>query len=415
VSQTNRLDPTSLRVAIAVFVAFVVDGLDLQMLALALPSITADLHLTSVQAGALGTFTFIGMGLGGILAGWLSDRIGRVRVTWWAALTFTLCTGCIALSRTYWEVAALRFLSGFGIAAVYTIGSLLAAEFVPTNIRNTVLGILQAGWSVGYVIAALASAYILPTLGWRPLFYCAIVPGILALILLWSLPDPPSWSDTRSRQATIANQSWLRTQPRTRRTFLLWSLTSVALQFGYYGANSWLPSYLVKDLGINLQSMGWFIAGTYVMGIFSKVVAGYLADRIGRRAVWVTLCLITAAYLPFVVYAATPSNAALLLLLFGLFYGSPYAVNATYLSESFPSSVRGSAVGLAYNLGRLGSMASPIFIGMLATNYSIGLGIACLGAAYALCGLIPGLFIPEKMYDPRAVETPAVSASESRA
>jgi AAHS family cis,cis-muconate transporter-like MFS transporter len=100
--------------------------------------------------------------------------------------------------------------------------------------------------------------------------------------------------------------------PSVRRTFLLWTATSIALQFGYYGANTWLPSYLVKDLGVNVQSMGWYVAGTYTMMVVGKVVTGYLADRAGRRAMWIVSGAVTAAYLPVLVYTATPGRRCLL-------------------------------------------------------------------------------------------------------
>src|SRR5580765_1666895 len=178
--------------------------MDLQLLALALPSISKVLHVSSVMAGALSTYTLLGMGIGGIVAGWLSDRLGRARIVWWAVLIFTGCTGVIALSRAYWQLAVLRFISGFGIAALYSVGTLLAAEYVPTRIRTSVLGALQAGWSVGYVIAALLSAYLLPRFGWRPLFFCAVLPGLAALLLLRGLPDPPSWTAARRDPARRA-------------------------------------------------------------------------------------------------------------------------------------------------------------------------------------------------------------------
>jgi AAHS family cis,cis-muconate transporter-like MFS transporter len=411
------MDRTGKIVALGVFIALVVDGMDLQMLSVALPSLSKDLQISTVSAGALSTYTLLGMGIGGIIAGWLSDRVGRIRVTWWAVLTFTLCTGVIAVCRDYWQIAVMRFISGFGIAAVYSIGTLLAAEYVPTRIRTTVLGALQAGWSVGYVIAALMSGYIIPRWGWRPLFLCAIVPGIFALIMLHGIPDPPSWFAARRRATSLTGGAAgaapggefakLWNNPVLRRTFILWSLTSIALQFGYYGATTWLPSYLVKDLGVNLQNMGWYVAATYAMGVLGKVITGYLADIVGRRVMWITAGLLTAVYLPLLIYAATPTTVPYLLLLFGFLYGAPYAVNSTYLSESFPAGVRGTAVATSYNLGRIGSTLSPLLIGLAATRYSIGLGIALLGISYAVCALIPGVFIREKMFDPTAVEAPA--------
>jgi AAHS family cis,cis-muconate transporter-like MFS transporter len=401
-------------VAIAMFVALVVDGMDLQMLALALPSISNELGLSSVRAGALSTYTLLGMGIGGVLAGWLADRIGRVRVVWWAVVIFTTFTGVIAVCDTYWQIAVMRFISGFGIGALYSIGTLLVAEYVPTRVRTTVLGTLNAGWSVGYVIAALLAAHLLPRFGWRPLFACAIVPGIVTLALLWKTPDPPSWTAAHHRAGREEFRpspfAALWRDPPLRRTFLLWTAAAVALQFGYYGANSWLPSYLVKDLGVNVQSMGWYVAGTYTMMVVGKVITGYLADIVGRRAMWIVSGVLTAAYLPVLVYAATPGNVAYLLLVFGLLYGAPYAVHATYLSESFPAGVRGTAVATSYNLGRVGSTLSPLLIGIAASSYSIGLGIGLLGIAYAVCALVPGLFIRQKMFDPEASGLPAAAA-----
>ena len=419
VTAPDSLGRTETLVVVGVFVALVVDGMDLQMLALALPGISAELHLSPVSAGALSTYTLIGMGIGGVLAGWLADRIGRVRVVWWSVLVFSTLTGLIALCHTYWQIAAMRFASGFGIGALYSIGTLLAAEYVPTKVRTTVLGTLQAGWSVGYVVAALLSAYILPRVGWRPLFACAIVPGLASLALLWTAPDPPSWAATRRGaepdSAVAGPFRTLWADPPVLRTFLLWTVAAIALQFGYYGANSWLPSYLVQDLGVNVQSMGWYAAGTYTMMIAGKIITGYLADIVGRRVMWIASGVLTAVYLPVLVYAATPDNVAYLLLLFGFLYGAPYAINSTYLSESFPAGVRATAVATSYNLGRIGSTLSPLLIGMAATRYSIGLGIGLLGISYAICALVPGRFIREKMFDPQAVASgPASRGSDVR-
>src|SRR5580765_2362732 len=141
-SSNESLDRTGKIVALGVFVALMVDGMDLQMLSLALPTLSKDLQLTTIAAGALGTYTLLGMGVGGAAAGWLSDRIGRAAVVRWAVFIFTICTGIIGFCDTYTQIAAMRFVSGFGLGAVYSIGTLLAAEYTPTRIRTTVLGIL---------------------------------------------------------------------------------------------------------------------------------------------------------------------------------------------------------------------------------------------------------------------------------
>jgi AAHS family cis,cis-muconate transporter-like MFS transporter len=399
-------DRIAVLVSAAVFVALLIDGMDLQMLALSLSSISKELHLSTVVAGALSSYTLLGMGLGGVFAGWLADRIGRVRVVQYSVLTFSAFTGIVALCDSYWQIAATRFVSGIGLGSLYCVGTLLAAEFVPMRVRCTVLGFLQAGWSVGYVIAALLSSYLLPKFGWRMLFCCAVPPGVVALALLWKVPDPPSWIASRRELRRDVNSFAAIWADRTlRRTVLLWSVTAIALQFGYYGATSWLPSYLAKDLGVNLQNTGWYIAATYTMTFVGKVAAGCLADVAGRRATWIAAGVLTAVYLPVLIYAANGSNIAWLLLIFGFLYGAPYAINSTYMSESFPAKIRATAMAASYNVGRVGSALSPLLIGFAASRYSIGFGIALLGIAYAVCALVPGLFIREKMFDPSAIET----------
>ena len=400
----ETLTPAGRWVATAVFIAMVVDGMDLQMLSLALSSISKELQLSTVSAGALGTYTLAGMGVGGVLAGRLADRIGRMRVIQLAVIAFTICTGIIGFVTEYWQIATMRFVSGFGIAALYSLGSVVVAEYVPTSIRTTVLGTVQAGWSAGYVAAALLASYVLPTYGWRPLFWCAILPGLISLLMLRGIPDPPSWTSSRaSAGGAEGGFAALWNDPVGRRNTILWTMTSIALQFGYYGANTWLPSYLVKDLGVNLQSMGWYVAATYTMMCLGKIITGYAADRFGRKTLWVAAGLATAVYLPLFVFYGTPATIAYLLLIFGFLYGAPYAVNGTYMSESFPASVRGTAVGTAYNLGRIGATLSPLLIGYAATQYSIGLGLGLLGVSYLICAIIPGLFIAERQFDPSAM------------
>lgn len=407
----EKMDKKAVIITVAIVLAMIVDGLDLQVLALAFPSIMKEMNISPLMLGALGTYTLIGMGIGGISAGWASDRVGRVRVTWWSILMFTICTGVIGFSTEYWHIAVMRFLSGMGLGAVYMTGNLLVSEYVPTRIRNTVLSIVMAGWSFGYVVAALMAGQVMPVYGWRSMFLLAVIPGIICLILLYSLSDPPSWFAARAaaREAALKGVKkenefvaiWQ--DKKIRITFILWAIASFGLQYGYYGANTWLPSYLAKDLGVSLKNMGWFLAATYAMGIISKPIVGWLGDKIGRRKMWVIVGLIVAIYIPFVMTFATKDNIPYLLLVFGGMYGALYAIFATYLSESFPTSVRGTAMATSYNIGRIGSMISPLLIGWAATQYSIGIGIATCGIAYLMCALLPGIFIKEKMYDPKAI------------
>jgi AAHS family cis,cis-muconate transporter-like MFS transporter len=392
---------------IAVFIALVVDGMDMQILSLCLTVLKDDFAISQLEAGALSSYTMVGMGIGALFAGVLSDRIGRVKVTIISLVTFSLFTALLGFTQEYWQFATIRFLSGFGIAALYSIGTLLVAEYVPTAKRGVVLGTLQAGWSIGYICAALLSAAILPDYGWRPLFIISVLPALVSFFILRVTKEPASFKASQQNLQKAKRQNefakiWQNSTIRS--VFIIWAIANTALQFGYYGANTWLPSYLATDLGMNLKDMSLYAAGTYTAMVAGKILAGYLADKLGRRCIWLIGGLATAIGIPLIISFANTGNVIYLLTLFGFLYAVPYAVLATYMSESFPVEVRGTSVASMSSTGKIGSVSAPLFVGYMATQYSIGLGIAALGVAYAICALLPGLIIREKAYDPSKVE-----------
>ena len=413
----EKMDWATKRIIVAMFMAMIVDGIDLQMLALALPSIMKELHLSNLSGGSIGTWTLAGMGCGGIFGGWLADRAGRVRVCFVNIIMFAAATACIAFCNTYWQIVLFRFISGCGIGAVYGICMTLVSEYVPTKWRATALGTMQGGWSLGYCIAGIMSSYILPAYGWRALFLASIVPGTISVALMLGTKDAPSY--LAARDATLRSgvrrneyaRMWA--DKSVRHTFIAWCFASITLQFGYYGANVWLPSFLVKDLGVNLKNAGWFIASTYGAMVLGKSMSGYLGDKFGRRVVWLFAGIGSAVVLPSMVHYATAGNVALLLILVGLLFGAPYGVNGAYMSESFPTAIRGTCLATAHNVGRIGAMSAPLMIGAVSAGYSIGFGIALLGISYLLCGLIPPIFIREKIFDPKSVEESTLQPEET--
>ncbi|HBT95444.1 MAG TPA: MFS transporter [Coriobacteriia bacterium] len=392
---------------IAVFIALVVDGMDLQLLNICLPVLKAEFALTQFEAGLLSSVTLIGMALGGLVAGVLADRIGRVKVTIISTVTFSFFTMLLGFTQTYWQFATVRFLSGFGIAALFAIGTLLVAEYVPTEKRGVIMGTLQAGWSIGYIAAALLSAALLETQGWRALFILSVVPAITSILILTRVKEPPGFLRQKQAGAVAKGNEYRRIwqNPSVRSVFIFWAIANTALQFGYYGANTWLPSYLHTDLGLDLKNMSLYIAGTYTAMVAGKILAGFLADRFGRKGIWMVGGLTTAVAMPLIVAYVNSANAIFLMVAFGFLYAIPYALLAAFMSESFPTGIRGTAVASLSSVGKIGSITAPAMVGFLANNYSIGFGIGILGIAYAVCALVPGIFLKEKAFDPSSVES----------
>lgn len=403
----SRIKPYTWKIAFFfAFLALLIDGADFMLLSYSLSSLKKDFGLTSVQVGMLSSITLAGMGVGGVLGGWACDKFGRVKMIFYSIILFSIFTCGIGFTHNFWQFSILRFIASLGLGSVYIGASILMAEYVPTNFRTTVLGTLQAGWSVGYIVAASLAGWIIPDYGWRYLFFTAAIPLIIMAAMPFLVPEPPVWQQNRHLknhkqvQAT-KNSTWklIFQDKRTRNMFLLWAFTAGCLQFGYYGLSTWMPTYLESELHMKFKSMTGYMIGSYTAMIVGKVVAGYIADKFGRRFTYVFGAVSTALFLPVIIFYQSPSNILYLLVIFGLLYSIPYAVNATYMSESFPTTVRGTAFGGSYNLGKIGAVIAPTVIGYLATGGSIGLGFLVMGAAYFLCGIVPALFIKEKQYD----------------
>ncbi|MBD1587547.1 MFS transporter [Pseudomonas typographi] len=395
------------------FLGLLADGADLMLLSYSLGSLRQEFGLTPFQAGSLGSITLAAMAIGGLYGGWACDRFGRAKVVFWTLIIFSLGTATLGLTHNYWQFAAVRFLSSLGLGSLFVASNTLMSEFVSTRYRTTVLATLQAGWTVGYLVATVLAGAIIPGHGWRWLFFVAVLPVTLALFAKPLVPEPPAWLAAHAEKnrlrrsgeaAAVKRQDALRVllgDPAARRMLLLWTLTAGLMQFGYYGTNNWMPSYLEGELHMNFKAMTGYMVGTYAAMIFGKVFSGMAADRFGRRATFVFGALGTAIFLPAIVYLHSAGNILYLLVAFGFLYGIPVGVVATYMTESFDTRVRGSGVGGAYNGGRVIAAFAPAIIGVLASEVSIGMGFVVMGAAYLLCGVIPALWIRDKLHDPQ--------------
>ncbi|UTX51819.1 MFS transporter [Leucobacter aridicollis] len=397
---------------ISSFLGLFVDGFDLQMLSLTLPSLKAEWGLTNTQAGLLGTASLAGMGFGGVAGGWLADRYGRVRMAALMIILFSIGSFVLGFTEAPWQFMAVRFITGLGLGAEYTICMMLMAEYTNADRRGITMGALMASYSLGYLSAALLSGVIIPNHGWRWMYWIAILPVLLALYIRRVIPEPAGWRErqessrkgsTTPRERNQWRQLW--SNRLTRKLFFLWTAVAIFLQFGYYGVNTWLPSYVAGDLGVEFSSMTLYVAGTYTAGLVSRLLGGWLADRLGRRLVFSIGSFVTAALLPIIYLYQNPQNIIAFLLILGFMYGWPYAVNGAYMNESFPTELRGTATGAAYNIGRIGALLAPLIIGVIADSFSVGLGLAALGIGYVVAGLITFFFIRDKLFDPSQANT----------
>lgn len=412
----EKITPNTWKFALLfAYFAMVVDGVDIMLLSYSLTSLKAEFGLSTFQAGALGSASLAGMGIGGILGGWACDRFGRVRTIAHSVTFFSIATCILGFTHSFEQFMALRFIGALGIGALYMACNTLMAEYVLTSYRTTVLGTLQTGQTVGYIVATLLAGAIIPEHGWRILFFITVIPAIINVILQRFVPEPKSWQLTKIAASQVNHPEVAQTHVTSkkgiyqqiftnlkhRKMFLLWMMTAFFLQFGYYGINNWMPSYLETEVHMNFKSLTSYMVGSYTAMILGKILAGYLADKFNRRAVFVFGTLASAIFLPVIIFFNTPDNILYLLVTFGFLYGIPYGVNATYMAESFSTDVRGTAIGGAYNIGRVGAAIAPATIGFLASGGTFAMAFIVMGVAYFIAGVLPGLFIQDRQYDPQ--------------
>lgn len=179
------------------FLGLLADGVDLMFPVHSLNSLKAEFGLSNFEAGSLGSLTLAGMAVGGIYGGWCCDRFGRVRVVTWTIVLFSIGTALLGLTQNYWQFALIRFVASLGLGSLFVACNILMSECVGTRYRTTILAAMQAGWTVGYLVATLLAGQIIPEFGWRTLFFTAVAPALVCLALRPWVPESPSGSRPR--------------------------------------------------------------------------------------------------------------------------------------------------------------------------------------------------------------------------
>src|SRR6266446_5008873 len=281
----SEVDAYARRALLASSLGYAVDGFDLLLLSFILVTLSAALQLTPPEAGSLITWTLIGAVAGGFLAGPLSDRYGRVRVLSWTILWFAGFTGLCALAQSYWDLLAYRTVAGIGLGGEFGIGMALAAEAWPASKRARASSYVMLGWHGGVLLAAFVTAMLLPVIGWRGMFLLGILPAFVAFVVRRTLDEPEIF--VKKHAARDENSFRLLVKDgKTFKTTLGIAILCTVQNFAYYGIMVWMPSYLGKTLGFSLTKSGLWTAMT-VLGMASgTLVCGQLADRIGRKPVF---------------------------------------------------------------------------------------------------------------------------------
>ncbi|HZC44544.1 MAG TPA: MFS transporter [Acidobacteriaceae bacterium] len=376
------------RALLTTSLGWMLDSMDMMLFSLVLVDLQRDLHMSAATAGLLMTLTLISAAIGGVFFGWLADKVGRLHALIFSMLIYSIFTAACGLAHSVVQLGIFRFLLGLGIGGEWAAGGALVAETWPDEHRGKAIGIAQSSWALGYALGATITALVMPHFGWRAVFFVGVLPALVTIWIRRSVKEPEIW---QQKAATMPLRSIF--QGKLGRATLITASMNAASLFAWWGLFTWIPRFLslpISDGGRGLsivQTSTWTIVmqiGT-ALGYLSF---GYLADIFGRKRVYIGFLLVAAALVPLYAHTRDPH----LLLLFGPivgFFGTGFFSGFTIIaSEVFPTAVRGTAMGVVYNIGRFLGAGAPYLIGYISDISGIELALSSISIAFLAAAFI---------------------------
>src|SRR5437016_6734968 len=334
---------------IACFLGWTLDALDFFLLTFVLPPVAPHFGRTIEQVTFAITITLMMRRLGAFIFGWLGDRFGR-RVPLMIDIVFySVMELCTAFAPNFATFLLLRALFGIGMGGEWGLGASLAMESLPTAARGLFSGMLQQGYAVGYLLAALVYWIVFPHFGWRGLFVAGALPALLVIYIRARVPESPVWERERARTKTKLKMSIFIKQHGA--LFIYAALLMTAFNYMSHGTQDLYATYLQKQRGFNSDQTSQ-IAIIYAIGmICGGTLIGYLSQSWGRRRVIISAAICGMLLIPLWIFAP---NTALLIVggfLIQFMVQGAWGVVPVHLNELSPSQFRGTFPGLAYQLG----------------------------------------------------------------
>ena len=392
------------RTLIAASLGWMLDSMDVMLYTLVLGQVQREFHLSAAMGGAMMSVTLLSAAFGGIAFGWFADRFGRARALMASVLIFSVFTAACGLTHTAAELMICRILLGLGMGGEWASGAALVAETWPAEHRGKALALVQSSWAVGFALGAAIVALVMPHFGWRAVFFVGIVPALITLLLRRGLHEPAEWQREHDAQRNPGRS--LRPMQLFRgslgRSMLICTTMNAATLFAWWGLFTWVPRFLSMSTaeggrGMSIvKTSAWTIAmqvGTFL----GYVIFGYIADRFSRKYTYIGYLLMATLLVPLFAFVRQPNALLLIGPLVGFFGTGYFSGFSVITSELFPTALRSSAMGFAYNTGRIASAAAPYVIGRVSENTGLGSALTITSGAFLLAAVIAtGLRLPSR-------------------
>ena len=334
---------------LACFLGWALDALDFFLVTFVLGPLGHDFDRTIPKVTFAITLTLMMRPVGAFIFGWLGDRFGRRVPLMVDIIFYSVMELLTAFAPNFTVFLILRALFGIGMGGEWGLGASLAMESLPTQARGLFSGILQQGYAVGYLLAALVYWIVFPHFGWRGLFVAGALPAFLVIYIRARVPESPVWLRERTRQQSRVKISVLFKQYGA--LFIYAALLMTAFNYMSHGTQDLYATYLQKQRGFNPDQTSQ-IAIIYAFGmICGGSVVGHLSQNWGRRRVIILAAICGMLLIPLWIFA--PSTALLILggFLIQFMVQGAWGVVPVHLNELSPPAFRGTFPGLAYQLG----------------------------------------------------------------
>jgi SHS family lactate transporter-like MFS transporter len=392
----------------AAWLGWVLDAFDFTIYLLVMPMIAREFGATTTQTAGVITLTLLIRLAGGTAAGWAADKWGRRGVLMASMLWLALFDAAIAFAPSFAWVVGLRILFGFGMGAEWTAGTTLAMESWPERSRGIASGVLQGSWAIGYLVAALAAAVVVPIWGWRALFLLAAAPALLVLPIRMMVKESPEW---RARKAagtasSAPASSWRDLLAPGIPRKIAWASLAMTLGFGvYYGLSGLYPTMLQAEHHLTMGDVAPLVIAFNIGMLIGAVACGAAASRYGVVAAIAIPAVIAVPILPLYV-GLVPGALGIGAFAAGLVGVGWSGVTPLLLTKAFPAHLRARAAGVTYHLGALGAAFVTTGVAAFAEAAGITLGLSMALIASVLLLALVVVLLPAR----RTAELPATPA-----
>jgi MFS family permease len=394
-NESDRPTRTHYRILFMSWAGWVFDFYDLILYTFLLVPIGQELHLDSVQLSLVLGSSLAATALGGVLFGILSDRFGRKRVLEWTIITYSIGTFLSGLAPNLELLILFRIFTGAGVGGEWATGQTYVGEAFPAKMRGRYGAFMQTGAPLGIALASIVGGFLAPHIGWRAAFFVSVLPALLVVFIRRHLPESDVWVEHRNLLASgtvkatespFAKFLLLFTR-QYRKLFILSLVLATFDMSAYWFTYSWLPGYLHQERQFSMAKSAAWLLVTQCGGFLGYSTFGFVADWLGRRPAYSIYSVIMAVGLLMItlmwdLIALTPGVVLIFMFLVGFGTGM-FGGYGPLFSELFPTTIRNTAMGSAFNLARGVQFFTPLAIAIIAQSYGLAGGIS-LAAFFAL-------------------------------